>query len=72
MHATSKRLASLLSLTLLAFSLITLPGCGQTAKPSPTDAALNTPDGTTEKAPARPSDLKPPALPPQPGHIGRN
>lgn len=60
------------ALTAVSLAALLLASCGQTAKPSPTDAALNAPEGTPEKAPAKPSELKPPALPPEPGHIGRN
>ncbi len=60
------------ALLLFMLSPALLASCGRQANPSPTNTALNSPEGSAERAPARPDDLKPPALPPQPGHIGRN
>ena len=60
-----------LALSAIAAALL-LTSCGHQTNPSPTNTALNAPEGAAERAPAKPSALKPPALPPEPGHIGRN
>ncbi len=72
MNTLERRLINSAALAGVVVSTLLLASCGQTAKPSPTDAALNTPEGAAEKAPAKPSELKPPPLPPEPGHLGRN
>ena len=62
-----------LACTLPAVALAVLPlaSCGRQANPSPINAALNAPEGSPERAPAAPDELKPRATPPSPGHIGR-
>ena len=71
MHVPSQRFPSTAALAGIALAALLLASCGRQANPSPTNTALNVPEGTAERAPARPDELKPPALPPQPGHIGR-
>ncbi len=56
---------------LAAFSTLPLASCGQTAKPSPTDAALNAPEGSTPQAPREPAPLLPPPIAADPGRIIR-
>jgi hypothetical protein len=72
MHTRFSRILPSVAIAGVALSLSLLASCGRDTNPSPTNAALNTPEGTAEKAPARPEELKPPAIPPQPGHLGRN
>lgn len=64
---TSERLL----LAAMILSLAPLASCGRQSNPSPTNTALNQPEGTPERAPATPDPLQPPPLPPQPGHIGK-
>ena len=73
MHApATSRLRTAATLAGLLLAALLLASCGHQSNPSPTNTALNAPEGTAERAPARPDELKPPALPPHPGHIGRN
>lgn len=72
MHADSPRFRTLAALAGCTIAAILLASCGHQTNPSPTNTALNAPEGAAERAPAKPSELKPPALPPEPGHIGRN
>ncbi len=68
----ARHLRQTLGFTASALVLAVLPlACGRQANPSPTNAALNAPEGSPERAPTRPDDLKPPATPPSPGHIGQ-
>ena len=68
----ARHLRQTLAFTLPALALAVLPlaSCGRQANPSPTNAALNAPEGSPERTPARPDELKPPTTPPSPGHIG--
>jgi hypothetical protein len=71
MLARHPRRVLALALPALALAMLPLVSCGHQTIPSPTAAALNTPEGVPAHAPACPDDLRPPPAPPQPGHMGR-
>ena len=71
MHALARRFLTAATLTSICLSTLPLASCGQTAKPSPTDAALNAPEGSTPQAPRDPAPLLPPPIAADPGRIIR-